>query len=180
MRYSEPSDRQAGAGEVSSKEGPAMSSFRRLPPVMRMASLLRPLFPLGLFAASAFLVTAGQWSSSRMGVYAVLVAVIAANLSLLGLACSLVVGAYNVRFRQPDRKTFPLDSWQSQVRAILAMAALPCCALVLAVVIPPTARAFEIVFPASIIGVIVFLVVSLSNGYWPGSQGRAQTPPTAE
>lgn len=141
-----------------------MTSFRRLPPVLRMASLLRPLFPLGLFAAFALIITAGAWSSSHAGVYASRVVVIALNLSLLGLGCTLVVRVYNLRFRQAGREPFPLESWQSQVRTILALAAIPVCTLVLAIVIPPAAGAFELVFPASLIGVFVCLAVALSMG----------------
>lgn len=149
-----------------------MRSFRSLPPVLRVASLLRLLFPLGLFATVMFPVTASLWTTSaRMGIYASQVVVIAANLSLLGLACGLVVRAYNARVRQPVRRPFPLDSWRNQVGMILALAALPVCALVLAVVIPPTARAFQIVFPASLLGAIVFLVVALSTGIAQEAQG---------
>jgi hypothetical protein len=54
---------------------------------------------------------------------------------------------------------FPLESWQSQVRAFVLAAALPIGALVLAVVIPPTSRAFEIVFPVSIMGACEVAVV---------------------
>jgi hypothetical protein len=136
-----------------------------LPPVLRVASLLRLLFPLGLFATLMFPVTASLWTASaRMGIYASQVAIIAVNLILLGLACGLVVRAYNARVRQPVMRPFPLDSWQSQARAILALAALPVCALVLAVVIPPTASVFQIVFAVSLLGAIVFLVVALSTG----------------
>lgn len=68
-----------------------MNSGRQLPPALCVASLLRLLFPLGLFATFAFIATAGQWSSAHMGIYASHVAVIAVNLSLLSLGCSLVV-----------------------------------------------------------------------------------------
>ena len=140
-----------------------MNTFRRLPPVLRLASLLRPLFPLGLFAG-AFLVTAGEWSSAHWGVYADHLAIIAVNLSLLGLGCSLVVRTYIARVRQLGRGPFWLESWQSQVRTILAVTAAPACALVLAVIISPTVRAFQFVFPASILGAIVFLGVALAMG----------------
>ncbi|MDE3230851.1 MAG: hypothetical protein KGO05_13310 [Chloroflexota bacterium] len=138
-----------------------MTGFRRLPHILRVASLLRPLFPLGLFAGIAYLVTAGAWSHGPEAAYASRVAVFAMNLSVLGLGCAVIVHVYNSRFREPDRQPFPLESWQSQARAILALAATPVCALVLAIVIPPTARAFEFVFPVSLIGVIVCVAVTL-------------------
>lgn len=145
-----------------------MTRFRRLPPVLRMASLLRPLFPLGLFVAFALIITAGVWSSGHEGVYGSRVVVIALNLSLLGLGCTLVVRVYNARFRQPGREPFPLESWQSQVRTTLMLTAIPVCTLVFALVIPPTAGAFELVFPASLIGVFVCLAVALSMGIGQG------------
>lgn len=141
-----------------------MTSFRRLPPVLRAVSLLRPLCPLGLFVAFAYTASVGTWSSAHEGLSASRVAVIAINLGVVGLGCSAVVYIYNSRFRQPDRATFPLASWQSQVRTMLALTIIPVAALVLAVAIPPTARAFELVFPASIIGAIVCLAVALSVG----------------
>lgn len=142
-----------------------MTGFRRLPPVLRVASLLRPLFPLGLFGALGLGLTAGQWSFAHLGApYASRVGVIALNLSLLGVGCTLVVHVYNSRFRQPGREAYPLESWQSQVRTILALAAIPVCALVLTLVIPPTASAFQFVFPVSIIGAFVCLGVTLSMG----------------
>lgn len=141
-----------------------MTGFRRLPPVLRVASLLRPLLPLGLFVGLALLVTAGTWPHGPAVAYALRIAVIALNLGVLGLGCSVIVHVYNSRFRQPGREPFSLESWRSQVRAILAMAAIPVCALVLALVILPTARAFQFVFPVSLIGVFVCLAVALVIG----------------
>lgn len=141
-----------------------MTSFRRLPPVVRVASLLRPLFPLGLFVTLAYMVSVGAWSSAHAGLSAGRVAVIAINLAVVGLGSSAVVRVYTARFRQPDRVTFPLASWQSQVRTMLALTIIPIGALVLALVIPPTARAFQLVFPASILGAVVCLAVTLSVG----------------
>ncbi len=141
-----------------------MNSFRRLPPVLRVASLLRLLFPLGLLATCALLVTAGHWSSVQVGIYVSRLAIIATNLSLVGLGCSLVVRSYLVRVRQRGREPFSLASWHSQVRTIVTLTAVPVCALVLAVIISPTAGAFQLVFPASILGAIMFLVIALSKG----------------
>lgn len=141
-----------------------MTSLRHLPPVLRVASLLRPLFPLGLFVTFAYLISAGAWTSAHDGLYAARVGVIAINLGVVGLGCSAVVYVYNARFRQPDRTTFPLTSWQSQVRTMLALTIMPVVALVMAMVIPPTASAFQLVFPASIIGGVVCLAVTLSMG----------------
>jgi hypothetical protein len=150
-------------GLIPSKESPAMRDFRPLPPLLRVARILGLLVPLAGFVAPIALVLTKlfpQWTND-----VVRVMVIALNLGLLSGACSLALRTYSTRFRQPDRGPFPLASWQSQVRAIVLAAAPTICALVLAVVISPTARAFEIVFPLSIIGAGVFLAVVLSvNG----------------
>jgi hypothetical protein len=149
-----------------------MNSFRQLPPVLRVASLLRLLFPLGLVATFAYLVTAGLLSSAHVEVDASRLAIIAVNLSLLGLGCALVVRTYRARIRQQGRGSFPLESWQSQVRTILALTAVPVCALVLVVIISPTSRAFQIVFPVSIIGAITLPVVAFSIGMGIGQAAR--------
>jgi hypothetical protein len=87
--------------------------------------------------------------------------IIALNLGALGWFYFLVVQTYSVRLRQLGMGPFPLNSWQNQARMLVLMAALPLCALALAVVIPPTQRAFEVVFPISIVGAFVSLGVCL-------------------
>jgi len=149
-----------------------MNSFRQLPPVLHVASLLRVLFPLGLVATFAYSVTAGLWSSPQVEVYASRLAIIGINLGLLGLGCTLVVRTYRARVRQHGREPIPLESWQSQVRTILALTAVPVCALVLAVIISPTVGAFQIVFPVSIIGAIILPVVAFSIGMGIGQEAR--------
>ena len=147
-----------------SEKGLAMTGFRRLPPVLRVASLLRPLFPLALFALFALMVTAESWSPGPEVAYVSRVAVIGINLGVLGLGCSVMVHVYNSRFRQPGKESLLLESWQRQLWTMLALAAIPVCAIALALVIPPTARAFQFAFPVSLIGVFVCLAVTLSMG----------------
>src|SRR5262249_202650 len=62
--------------------------------------------------------------------------VIAANLGAVGAACFFAVTTYSRRFRRPDRGPFPLDSWQSQVRVIALLAALPLVAIVVVLILP--------------------------------------------
>lgn len=132
-----------------------MRRFRRLPPLLRVADILALLLAL---AAIALIVEAFITSLSSVPPrWPVDALVIALNLGMLGGSCSFVVQTYGMRFRRPGGGPFPLDSWQSQGRAIVLLAALPLCALVLAVAIPPTASAFGIVFPISIIGACVLL-----------------------
>ena len=148
-----------------------MRYFRRLPPLLRLASLLGLLFPLAALALLLPLLFSGLWSFpwfpqvpsdfGRRGI----MAIIAFNLVLLGGACTNVVNTYSMRFRQPDRGPFPLSSWQSQVRAIVLLAALPSCALALALFIPPTPPALFLVnlldIAISVLGAIVLLVASI-------------------
>src|SRR5260370_42440786 len=116
-----------------------MLIFCRLPPLLRVASL----FGLRCSLASITLLVSALVRSLRslpksspdFGREVV----IGLNLVMLGGACSFAVNTYSTRFRRPDRGPFPLASWQSQALAIVLPAALPICALALAVVIPPTA-----------------------------------------
>ena len=141
-----------------------MGYFRHLTPLLRVASVLGLLFSCvslaalvacmgGFFTSQSF----PQWT-----VKASRVVVIAGNLGMVGGACSFAVYSYTTRFRELDGGPFPLDSWQSQARAIGVMAALPICALVLAVAIPPTALAFEVVFPISILGALALLAATIA------------------
>jgi hypothetical protein len=130
-------------------------NFFRLPPLLRVASIVGLLFP---FTAIALLVAAlvAAWRSFPQlpaDFYRVLV--IAVSLSTLGGAVSAVVNSYSLRFRQPARASFPLKSWQSQVGAIALLAMLPLCALVLAFFIAPSSYAFWLVLLISLIGAVI-------------------------
>jgi hypothetical protein len=85
----------------------------------------------------------------------------ALTLIQIGLACGVTVNTYAKGVRQPGRWPFRLDSWQRQLGAISLLAALPICALVLAVVIPQTSPAFQVVFQASITGWMVLLIAAV-------------------
>ena len=155
-----------------------MRDLRRLPPVLRVASLLRPLFPLGYAVMFAVPLTTRQWTTSWSALYLWRAAIIAGDLGLVGLACILTVRAYTSRSRQQDGGPLALDTWQRQVRAILVPSALPICAIVLALVISPTARAFEIVFPVSIIGAGVFFATALPMVLSRSAMITRDPPPT--
>ncbi len=118
-----------------------MRNIRRLPPLLRVVSILGYLFSLTAIALLIVsLVTDLLAFPHAHGVLS-LVGTIGSNLFWLGLACSLVVSTYSTRFRRPDGRPFPLDSWQSQVRAIGLLSVLPLCGIALAmltVFFPPT------------------------------------------
>src|SRR5258708_13514546 len=95
-----------------------MRYFRRLPPLLRVASMLGLLFPLASLALLVPMLVTSLPSFpltppdfGRRGI-------IALNLGMLSGACSVAVNTYSKRFRCPDRGPFPLSSGQSQVRAI--------------------------------------------------------------
>src|SRR5258708_14397815 len=113
-----------------------MRYFRRLPPLLRGASILGLLSPLASLALLIPLLVTSLPSFPRTPPDFGRRGIMALNLVLLGGAYSTVVNTYSTRFRQPDRGPFPLSSWQSQVRAIALGAALPSCALALALVAP--------------------------------------------
>jgi hypothetical protein len=138
-----------------------MRYFRRLPPLLRVASILGLLFPLASIVVLLGLVSTILPSFPQLPGDAFRVLTIGLNLVLLGGACTVAVNTYNTRFRRSDRGPFPLDSWQSQVRAIVGVAALPICALVLAVVIPPTSLAWVVVFLISLMAAFVLLAAHL-------------------
>lgn len=154
-----------------------MNNVHRLPPVLRVASILGLLFPLGPIIAMVLVIVASPSFSPQWEVNAIRLAMIVGDLGMVGLACRITVHAYNERFRLPDRRPFPLDSWQSQVRAILLPAALSICALVLAIVLSPTARAFEVVFPAALMGAGVCFVIAFDERR-AGNRELTQPPRT--
>ncbi len=135
-----------------------MRYFRRLPPLLRVASILGWLFFLAAIALWGYSLVMKAPPSLQSSQETDRVRIIALNLYILGLGCIFVIKTYSSRFRQPDRMPYPLDSWESQLRAIALMSAPLICALVLAVVISPASRAFAIVYPISIIGVVALLV----------------------
>jgi hypothetical protein len=132
-----------------------MRDFRRLPLLLRVTSVMGLLFLLAVLAllTDALItwlspVPHSSLDSSRVGV-------IVPNLMLLSLAWSFPVNSYNIRFRRPDRGPLPLDSWQSQVRAIALLSALPLCGIAFALFVPPSSFAFVAVFALFILGAIV-------------------------
>ena len=134
--------------------------FLRLPPVLRVARIAGLL--LALAALVLFLQMLPTWlSTSHWPADFPQVFTIAWSLIALSLSCSLVVYPYDRHARRSGRGAVALDSWQSQVRALLVSTALPLCALVLAVVIPPTQPGYENIFFITILAMFVSLVANL-------------------
>ncbi len=143
-----------------------MRDFRRLPPFLRIVSVVGLLFIIGsliLFVANffAFLVFHMSFHPAILLAleppYDFRALVISVNLCLLSLACSAVVNTYTRRFRQPDQGPLPLSSWRSQARWLALIGALPLCAIILALAISPAATLFGLVFGVSLLGALLFL-----------------------
>jgi hypothetical protein len=81
-------------------------------------------------------------------------------LLLLVLACTLMIAAYNMRFERPGRSAPWPDSWRVQLTVMLALAALPMCSLVFALLVPTSPSTSDILFALQILSVLV-----LATGY---------------
>lgn len=138
-----------------------MRYFRRLSPRASAANIFERVFFLVSIALMELPMVMILLFSSHPSGGAIRLGIIAIDLGILGLGCASALKIYRTRFHQPDRAPYPFSSWQSRLRAIALAAALPICAFILAVIIPPTSRAFEIVFPISLIGGVALLVVCM-------------------
>lgn len=95
-------------------DGASLASLVWLTPLLPVAGSSPPQLPSAFFRVLA----------------------IALSAVMLAGACVLVVRIYCLRFRQPARESFPLSSWQSQLRAVAVMGAVPLVGLVVALVLP--------------------------------------------
>jgi heme/copper-type cytochrome/quinol oxidase subunit 1 len=118
--------------------------FGRLPLLLQMAfivglMLLLTTAVVGIFAPIVWvfaLIASESSASPPWYIDPIRLFIIAANLGALSGACVFAVTTYSRRFRRPDRRPFPLDSWQSQVRVIALLAALPLGAIVVVLILP--------------------------------------------
>jgi len=147
---------------IDSKGEMGMRYFRRLPPLLRVASILGLLFPLASIALLIDLLATSLPSFPDMPPDFLRMLFIAANLGMLSGAFSYTLSIYSVRFRRPGGGQYPLDSWQSQVRAIGLLSALPLCAIALALfspATPPSVFVVELLVGAvTVIGAVILLV----------------------
>lgn len=125
-----------------------MHNFRQLPPLLRFVGIAGLVLPLAALALLLQMLPTKLATSDWPTEFTRVVA-IALSLILLSGACSFVVTMYSMRFRRSAMGLFPLASWQSQVRTLLLLAALPMGALALAVVIPSTYLVETVFFPLS-------------------------------
>ena len=115
-----------------------MLYFPRLPPLVRVMSILSLLFLLAALVVFLEGLPIIQASFPWLSVDAHRAMGISLNLSMLSLTCSFVVSNYSLRFRRAGRQSYPLESWQSQVRWLLLLGMLPLCVLTVAILLPRT------------------------------------------
>ena len=136
-------------------------NYHRLPPLLRVASILGLVFALTsllLLVASLASFIASRAASSLPPMDSFRVLVIAQNVGVLSGACTFTVNAYSARFRPAAREPYLLDGWRRQARAIALLAALPLCAVMLAIVISPDSILFMLTFAVS--GLAAFTVLA--------------------
>jgi hypothetical protein len=115
-----------------------MRYFRRVPPFLRVVIALGLLFSVA--AGAFFLLLKLYWSpfhvpQSDFG----RLAIIGLYLVIIGMACSAVLWAFNMRTLFPGRRRrIPLDSWQSQAWALALAVVGPLCGLIVTLANSPS------------------------------------------
>ena len=137
-----------------------MTPFRRLPPFLRavwVLALLSLLAALGVMTWT-YLATRGEDQSAARREWNQGTA-IGWSLLVLGLACLPLLLAYNARFaRRPTRRALWPGAWQTQLKVVLALAALPLSSLVFALLVPPSSSLFPQVFQLQILSLLLLAV----------------------
>ncbi len=156
-----------------------MRNPRRLPPflgMLRFVAVLLLIAGSGLCVLEIAKVLLGypQWPpDASQPLHTV---VIAANLGLVGWACASVVTTYRLRFRQPQSGPFPLSSWQSQVRMLALLAALPTSALVLALILPLASPTFFVVAGMTPLALFVLRLADVLTARRATNNSALRTP----
>ncbi len=113
-----------------------MRAIRRLPPFLRALSLLQLLTLLAEIGVLAW------WFRNLHG-----------DDPSLGL----MIAAYNMRFERPGRSAPWPDSWQVQLTVVLALATLPLCSLVFALLAPTSPSMYDMLFALQILSILVLV-----------------------
>jgi hypothetical protein len=138
-----------------------MRNFRRLPPLVRIARPLGGLFVLISLVLLGWMLVTRLPDHLSLGMFRLVN--IAVSLSALGSALNLYAINYGRRFRTTGVEDFPLSSWQNQARTIALLAALPICALALALFVPSSS---PIVLFTGLVNVFACVVIILTILRW--------------
>lgn len=131
-----------------------MSDSRRLPPLLRAASVVGILFGFVVLVMVVFLSDLqGLFDPSMPWEDVSRLQLTALDCAVLAIDCAIVIFAFRTRFYRPDREPHPLGSWQRQARALSILATLPLCNVVLALVFSPDLKIYEFVFGMAMLGV---------------------------
>ena len=131
-----------------------MRAIRRLPPLLRALWVLQLLTLLAGTGVLAWWFPNLHGDDPSLGSH---VAAFFLALLLLVLACTLMIAAYNMRFERPGRSAPWPDSWQVQLTVVLALATLPLCSLVFALLAPTSPSMYDMLFALQILSILVLV-----------------------
>jgi hypothetical protein len=138
--------------------------FWRMPLHLRVIGIVGVLLGIASLACLVWLapLLPVAWSSpSQLPSDFFRVLATALSAIMLGLACVIAVRIYCLRFREPHRKSFPLSSWQSQLRAVAVMGAVPLVGLVVALVLPSVPGTLPLELGITAVAAVVTIVTYL-------------------
>jgi len=136
-----------------------MTSFHRLPPFLRavwVLGLLSLLAAAGVMVWTTLATRGADQAGASRGWNRGMALFMA--LFLLSMAGSVTLAAYNRRFERPPRRALWPDAWQTQLKVVLTLAALPLGMLVCALLIPSHSSLFQVVYTLGVLSLLVLLV----------------------
>jgi hypothetical protein len=131
-----------------------MRAIRRLPPLLRalvVFALLACPVAIGVLTWT-FRVMPGDDQVLKYKGFT-----LSLSLVMLAMACNVMIVAYNMRFERPGRSAPWPDSWQAQLTIVLALATLPLCSLVFALLVPPSPSMYDLVLALQILSILVLV-----------------------
>jgi hypothetical protein len=147
----------------------ALVIFRGLPPFLRLTRLLGLLCILtSMVLAGWMLATAlvSHFAAAAGDFQRLHILGIVFSLLVLGIAFTFLSNAYRSHERSPDTTGFPFHSWQEQARFTALLAALPICAFVLALVVPPDPFGL-IAWLVAFVALVVCIMAYARAASWP-------------
>jgi hypothetical protein len=141
---------------------PLFRYFHRLPPLLRVVSIMGVLLPLASVAVLGPLLIVGWNAFPPNGAGYFRAMAIAMNGIVLALPCLFAVNLYCLRFVEPSRRAFTLRSWPRQVGVFVLLAALPLGGIAVALILPSALPASILEIGIAALGGIVFSVLHMA------------------